>query len=201
MDETLPPLVQAALVHAQFETIHPFDDGNGRTGRTLIHIVLRRRGLTPAYVPPISVLFARDREGYIDGLTAYRDGDIDSWIERFATAARRSADLAHAYLREVDTLRDRWRSMLAEAADPRSDAAAWAIIDTLPAHPVITAAVAKAATGRARASIHAALDQLAEAGVLLPLTGGRRNRSWEAVGLLDLIADLEAGETPRHSPG
>lgn len=201
MDETLPPLVQAALVHAQFETIHPFDDGNGRTGRTLIHVVLRRRGLTPAYVPPISVLFARERDAYIDGLTAYRDGAIDSWIERFATAARQAADLAHAYLREVETLRDRWRSMLANAADPRSDAAAWAIIDTLPAHPVITAAVAKAATGRARAAIHAALDQLAEAGVLLPLTGGRRNRSWEAVGLLDLIADLEAGDTPRHSPG
>ncbi len=58
-DDVFPPLVQAALVHAQFETIHPFDDGNGRTGRALIHVVLRRRGLAPAYVPPISVMFAK----------------------------------------------------------------------------------------------------------------------------------------------
>jgi Fic family protein len=196
MDESLPPLTQAALVHAQFETIHPFDDGNGRTGRTLIHVVLRRRGLTPTYVPPISVLFARDRDGYIQGLTAYRDGDVDGWVERFSVAARRAADLAEAYLVAVDALAGRWRAMLADAADPRSDAAAWAVIDVLPAHPVITAAVAAAATGRAKAAVHAAVDQLAEAGVLAPVTGGQRNRSWEAVGLLDLVAHLEAGELP-----
>jgi Fic family protein len=147
------------------------------------------------------VLFARDRDSYIDGLTAYRDGDIDGWIERFATAARRAADLADDYLRAVDGLRQRWRTMLANTANPRSDAAAWAVIDVLPAHPVVTAAVAKAATGRAKAAIHAAIDQLADAGVLLPLTGGRRNRSWEVVGLLDLIADLEAGDVPRPFSG
>jgi Fic family protein len=195
-DESLPPLVQAALVHAQFETIHPFEDGNGRTGRTLIHVVLRRRGLTPAYVPPVSVVFARDRNRYIDGLTAYRDGEVDRWVEQFAVTAVRSAELARVYLAAVEARVERWREMLAGGADPRADAAAWAVIDVLPAHPVITAAVARAATGRAKAAVHAALDQLAEAGVLLPLSGGRRNRSWEAEGLLDLIADLEDGRLP-----
>jgi Fic family protein len=71
-DDLLPPLVQAALVHAQFETIHPFYDGNGRTGRALIHVVLRRRGVTPAYVPPISVALAAAKGRYIDGLTKFR---------------------------------------------------------------------------------------------------------------------------------
>ena len=60
-DETQSPLLQAALVHAQFETIHPFDDGNGRTGRALVHVVLRRRGIAPRFLPPISVEFARAR--------------------------------------------------------------------------------------------------------------------------------------------
>jgi len=69
-DETLPPLVQAAIAHAQFETIHPFEDGNGRTGRALVQVVLRHRGLAPAFVPPISVVLARDKDRYVGGLTA-----------------------------------------------------------------------------------------------------------------------------------
>lgn len=198
-DDALPPVVHAALVHAQFETVHPFDDGNGRTGRTLIHVVLRRRGLTPGYVPPISVVFARERSAYIEGLTAYRDGDVDTWIEGFATSARRAADLADAYLDAVSGLQQRWRTMLVSGSNPRSDAAAWAVLEALPAHPVITSAVAGAATGRAKAAVHNALEQLEAAGVLQPLTGGRRNRSWEAAGLLDLIADLEAGDPPRST--
>lgn len=196
VDETLPPLVQAALVHAQVETIHPFDDGNGRTGRTLIHVVLRRRGLARIFVAPISVVFARDRAHYIDGLTAYRDGDVDGWVEAFAIATIRGADLASAYLDEVAGLTERWRSMLRETSNPRADAAAWAIIEVLPGHPVITSAIARAVTGRAKAAVHHALGQLADAGVLTPVAGGQRNRSWEATGLLDLVADLEAGELP-----
>lgn len=195
-DESLPPLVQAALVHAQFETIHPFDDGNGRTGRTLIHVVLRRRGLAEVFVPPISVVFARDRERYIAGLTAYRNGEVGRWIETFATATVQATGIAASYLDEVAQLTEQWREMLRAASDPRADAAAWAIIHLLPAHPVITGAIAGAVTGRAKAAIHNALDQLAEAGVLEPVADGRRNRSWEAAGLLDLIADLEAGELP-----
>lgn len=198
-DDSLPPLVQAALVHAQFETIHPFNDGNGRTGRTLIHVVLRRRGLTEVFVPPISVVFAHDRDRYIAGLTAYRDGDIDGWVEMFATAAIRASDLAASYLDAVAQRTEQWREMLRMSHAPRADAAAWAIIDVLPAHPVITAAIAGAVTGRAKAAVHNALDQLADAGVLAPVSGGRRNRSWEATGLLDLIANLEAGEPPEMS--
>lgn len=193
------PLVQAALVHAQFETVHPFEDGNGRTGRTLVHVVLRRRGLAPTFVAPISVVFAADRSGYIDGLTRFRDGDVDGWIEQFAVAAARAARLAEGYLGEVDRLRHRWGDQLAATANPRADAAAWAIINVLPAHPVITAPVAQAATGRAKSAIHGALEQLEEADVLLPVSGGARNRSWEADGLLDLVADLEAGELPRST--
>jgi Fic family protein len=75
-DATLPPLVQAALVHAQFETIHPFEDGNGRTGRALVQVVLRRRGLAPDYVPPISIVLANARDRYIAGLTAFREDGV-----------------------------------------------------------------------------------------------------------------------------
>lgn len=196
-DDGLPPLVQAALVHAQFETIHPFDDGNGRTGRALIHVVLRRREIAPDYVPPISVVLAADKDRYIAGLTEYRGDALDAWLEHFAAAAARSAQLAQSYLTEVRELMDGWRDALAAGANPRSDAAAWAVIEVLPAHPIITAPIAAAATGRAKSAVNQAVVELEEAGILLPLSRTRRNRSWEAAGLLDLIAGLEAGKPPR----
>ncbi len=195
-DDSLPPLVQAAMVHAHFETIHPFEDGNGRTGRALIHVVLRRRGIATSYVPPISVVLALERERYIRGLNAFRSGEVGLWIEQFAAAAARAAGLANDYLEEVTALMDEWRRQLSEGAGPRSDAAAWAVIGVLPAHPVITAPVAGAVTGRAKAAIHQAVRQLADCGVLEPLSESKRNRSWEAVGLLDLLEGLESGKAP-----
>jgi Fic family protein len=193
--EHLPPLVQAAIAHAQFETIHPFEDGNGRTGRALIHVLLRRRQLAPSYVPPISVVLGSDKDRYIDGLTRFREGDVGGWLERFAVAAARSARLAERYLGEVELLQERWRERLRAGASVRSDAAAWAVIDELPGYPVITVPVATAATGRSKSSTSVAVDQLVDAGVLVPLSASRRNRAWEADGLLDLLAALEAGGT------
>jgi Fic family protein len=196
--DVLPPIVQAALVHAQFETIHPFDDGNGRTGRALIHVVLKRRGVAPAYVPPISVILAAAKDRYIEGLTKFRRGTegVLVWIEQFASSAARSAALARKYVGEVQALQGTWREQVRAAAAPRADAAAWSVIDVLPAHPVITAPVAAAATGRSRAPVYEAIAQLEAAGVLIPLSQSRRNRSWEAAGLLDLVAGLEAGRMP-----
>jgi len=195
-DESLPPLVQAAIVHAQFETIHPFADGNGRTGRALIHVVLRRRGIADRYVPPISVILASERDAYIRGLTEFREGELGSWIEHFALAAARAASLASAYLVSTRELMDKWRRKLSNGAAPRADAAAWALLDELPAHPIITAPVAAAATGRSKAAIHHAMIQLVDCGVLEPLSASKRNRSWEAAGLLALLESLESGRTP-----
>ena len=198
-DDMLPLLVQATLLHAQFETIHPFDDGNGRTGRALVHVVFRRRGLTPRFLPPISVVFAGARERYIAGLSRFRfeDDGVSQWIEHFAAATVRAARLARAYVMAVSALQERWREQLrATKSAPRADAAAWAMIDLLPAHPMISAPVAAAVSGRAKSRVYEAIEQLVAAGVLVPLSEGKRNRWWESAGLLDLIGRLEAGELP-----
>ena len=192
--DRLPPIVQAALVHAQFETIHPFDDGNGRTGRALIHVILRRRRVAPEYLPPVSVVLAAAKDRYVEGLTAFRGDGIGAWIEHFAVASARAANLARDYVDAVEALMADWRQRLAGSPSaPRKGAAAWAIIDVLPAHPMITAPVAVAATGRAKAAVYQAIEQLQEAGVVVPLSESRRNQVWEATGLLDIIAALEAG--------
>lgn len=199
-DDHLSPVVQAAIAHAQFETIHPFDDGNGRTGRALVQVLLRRRGLAHTFVPPISVALALDKERYIRGLTRFRkDDDPAAWLEVFASAAARSAELARSYLSNVAALQEMWRDQLKASADPRADAAAWAVIDILPGYPVITVAVAVAALEgsgrrRARAAVQTAIDPLVDADVLLPVGPSKRNRAWEVSGLLDLVSGLEAGE-------
>jgi len=193
-DERLSPLVQAAIAHAQFETIHPFEDGNGRTGRALVQVILRRRGLAPAYVPPISVMLARHKERYIEGLTLFREDRIGDWIEIFAEATAAAAQLARRYAQEVVQLQAAWRERLARQVSPRSDAAAWAIIDALPAHPVITTSVATTAVQRTRPAVANAIVQLESCGVLIPVNQSRR--AWEPDGLLDLIVGLESGQPP-----
>ncbi len=191
--ETLPPLVQAALAHAQFETIHPFADGNGRTGRALTQVILRRRGLAPDFVPPVSVILAREKERYIEGLMLFGEDRLSEWLEIFAVATRRAADLAIRYLARVAELQEAWRGKLETTSRPRSDAAAWAIIDVLPAHPVVTVPVAVVATKRTKPAVTNGIEELERAGVLHRLSESARNRAWDADGLLDLIVDLEAG--------
>jgi Fic family protein len=192
-DFALPPIVQAAIAHAQFETIHPFADGNGRTGRALVQIVLRRRELAPAFVPPVSVVLARDKARYLTGLTLFREDRVADWIELFAAATAEAAVLAVRYTSRVRELQDTWRERLSQHANPRADAAAWNLITILPAHPVITVPVAVAATGRTKPAVANAIEQLETARVLTRLTESARNRAWEADGLLDLIVGLEAG--------
>ncbi len=149
---TFPYQGRTPSTHAQFETIHPFLDGNGRTGRALIHVVLRRRGLAVAYVPPVSVVLAAHKPRYIDGLTRFRADDVDGWLTAFAAACARAARLATTYLEAVENLQERWRMQLRDAVHPRGDAAAWHVVDVLPAHPVLTLPVAVTAVKRPRLS-------------------------------------------------
>ena len=192
--ELVSPMLQAAIAHAQFETIHPFDDGNGRTGRALVQLILRRRGLAPRFVPPISVVLSQQRERYIDGLVGFRDGRVVDWIRSFAAATAQAAQLALHYGELIRDLLQFWRDRLAAASNPRADAAAWAVIDELPGFPAITVGDAVEATGRSQPAVNAAFAQLEDAGVLAPLGQSRRYRAWEPHGLLDVIIAFEAGD-------
>lgn len=191
--DELPPLVQSAIAHAQFETIHPFEDGNGRVGRALVQVLLRRRGLAPVFVPPISVVLARNKSRYIRGLTLFREDRMAEWLNTFASASAQAATLAVRYADRVAELQDRWRKQLREATSPRTDSAAWVIIDVLPAYPVLTVAVAVTATRRTKPAVNNAIRELVNAGVLKAVSESKRNRAWEAAGLLGLIVQLEEG--------
>ena len=195
-DETLPPLAQAALAHAQFETIHPHEDGNGRTGRALVQVILKRRNVAPHFVPPISVVLAQDKVGYIDGLVAYREGNFERWLEVFAAAAARAAQLASRYLTQVRDLQDLWRGQLTDDGPISQRRRGMAAHRDPAGRPVITVPVGVARVNRSKPAVTGGINQLVSAGVLRPLSDSKRNRAWEAAGLLDLLARLESGEYP-----
>jgi Fic family protein len=157
-DAELDPVTQAAVLHAQFETIHPFGDGNGRIGRILIGWVLAHR-LAIALPPPVSVLIARDPGGYLAGLTLYRLGQLDSWVEWMAAALERSRDAAAALMTRTDALVAEWRRRLAGV---RADAAAQRLIDILAERPVLSAAAVAARLGVSTRAGQTALATLAE---------------------------------------
>jgi len=190
----LSPAFQAAVAHAQFETLHPFADGNGRVGRALIHSVLRRRGLVVQVLPPLSLILGRHGKAYVRGLTAYRAGNWDDWLELFAASLAESVAEARRLAIALAQLQDQWR---AQVGHPRSDSAAAAIIELLPSHPMITIAVLQERTGRSKQGINEAVARLQEAGVLAQITVGKRHRAWEAVGLLELVDAFEKAVAQR----
>ena len=139
------PVAQAGIAHAEFETIHPFADGNGRVGRVLVAWVLTRR-LSLVTPPPVSVAIAADVGGYSSGLVLYRFGRLDDWLQWFADAVRGGGRAQRQLISEVNALKTRWRERLGDGARPlRSDAAAWAVLDLLPRHLVLTTDVVSSA--------------------------------------------------------
>lgn len=190
--DDLPAVVQASVAHAQFETIHPFSDGNGRTGRCLIHVILRRRGVVKHVVPPVSVVLAANSSRYVAGLTAYRRDELDPWIGTFSEALAISARKSQGLARELAVLRDDWNE---RAGHPRKGSTARRLIEGLVAHPLVSVGSVSDVLDVSEEAARQAVNQLAERGVLTQVTVGKRNRAWAADEIFDLldVFDLEIG--------
>jgi Fic family protein len=196
--DNLPAVAQAAIAHAQFETIHPFVDGNGRTGRAIIHLVLRRRGLAPRVLPPVSLVLATLARHYVNGLTGFRyvgspssakasDG-VNTWVASFAGACIRSVADATTFESRAASLQTRWRERLGSI---RANSATDLLLRRLPGAPVLTAESAATLLGRTFKPANAAIQRLVEAGVMRQITIGRRNRAYEAPEVIEAFTDLE----------
>jgi Fic family protein len=203
-DDALPAVAQAAIAHAQFETIHPFADGNGRTGRALIHFVLRRRGLAARVLPPISLVLATWANDYVAGLgatryrgsassTAAHDG-TNLWVARFAAACSRAVADANSFEERARLLRDEWRARLGRV---RANSATDLLLRALPGTPVITVSSAAAHLGRTFQPVNEAIARMSDANILKQVNVGRRNRAFEAP---DAIAAFTALERQLASP-
>jgi Fic family protein len=186
--EDIDPVSQAAIVHAQFETIHPYGDGNGRIGRILIGWILVRR-LGVSLPPPVSVFVARDPGGYVAGMTLFRLGQLDVWVDWMATALRHSSDAAAVLMSRSEALVDQWRDRLAGLRD---DATAHKIIDLLVEHPVVSSNLVARRLGVSERTARAAFDMLAARSILAPYereptSVGRPRLFWVASELIELV--------------
>jgi Fic family protein len=184
----LDPVTQAAIAHAQFETIHPFADGNGRIGRVLIGWIIKTR-LGIAVPPPVSLQIARDIGGYQSGLTLYRDDTVDPWVHWFAEAMKRSADDSSSVMGLIEDMQTNWRE---QTKDLRSDSAGRKLVEHLPNMPVVSAAMAAKALGVSDQAARLAIEALAARQILRELESvsagtGRPTRWWAAEQLLDVI--------------
>ncbi|MGO9322061.1 MAG: Fic family protein [Solirubrobacteraceae bacterium] len=196
--DDLPAVAQAAIAHAQFETIHPFVDGSGRTGRAIIHLVLRRRGLAPRVLPPVSLVLATLARDYVNGLTGFRHvgspgspkatEGVNSWVASFAGTCIRSVADATTFESRAAGLEARWRAQLGSV---RANSATDLLLRRLPGAPVLTAESAARLLGRTFKPANAAIQRLVQAGILRQITIGRRNRAYEAPEIIDAFTDLE----------
>lgn len=210
--DDVPPVAQAGLVHAQFETIHPFADGNGRTGRALIHVVLRRRGAARSFVPPISLALATNSSGYVSGLTKYRyvgkpgsaaaRAGLTDWFNVFIAATQRAVADAGQLGEDLAALAAHWRVMVTA----RRGSTAQRALPILLTHPVVTVDDVASLVGVSFQSANSAVATLTEAGVLTSTGNAARNRLFEARDVFALLTKYErslatvSGDTRNDGP-
>lgn len=194
----MPLLAQAAIAHAQFETIHPFPDGNGRTGRALVQAILRRGGLLRHVTMPVSSGILTDLDAYFGALDAYRQGDADAIVDVFARASLSGLRNAEVLADDIRALQAAWDERLAGV---RADATARKIARLSIEHPVLNTRLVSTETGASAPVIANAFEQLVERGVLRAGNSKRRNRIWvnpEVVDALDAFAERSGR---RQRPG
>ena len=202
-----PPVLRAVIAHGQFETIHPFGDGNGRTGRALIQTVLNAAGPADGTVPVSSAL-SRDQRGYYDALnatrvvcgaadTATRSRGLHHWLRTFSNACVEAERQAATVARTVEGLARRWQTV----AVFRSDSAAAAVLAALPSMPVLDANTAAQHLGVTPRAARDALAALTDVGIVNS-TGGRRNRRYTVPEMVALLRGMtpDGGLTARAQP-
>lgn len=178
----IPVLVHVAIAHAQFETIHPFSDGNGRSGRALMHAMLRRAALVRNLTVPISAGLLVSVDDYFDALTAYRAGDAAPIVERVSEAAFAAVTNGRRLVGDLRALRADWDTRIRA----RRDATAWRVADLLLRHPVVNVRLVSDELGIAPQNVYRSLAPLVDAEVLIS-SGRQRDRVWRSVEVLAAV--------------
>ncbi len=176
-EDSLPKLVRAGLVHVQFETIHPYLDGNGRIGRLLIALLLEHWGLLKSPLLYLSLFFKRHRDEYYRRLNLVRlEGDWEGWTDFFLDGVATIAGEAVAAARELFELVASDRAKI--IGSPTASVSAIRLFERLPRHPIVTVSSAMKLLETTKPTATRAIESLVEAGILAETTGKKRDRSY-----------------------
>lgn len=185
------PVVQAAIIHAQFETIHPFEDGNGRVGRALFHGILKRAGLVDGGVIPLSNVLRNDVNGYVKALTDYRYDDDDrapalqTHVQQFLQYVSAAVSAAERFRLAAIDIHQRWRQSVSGF---RSDSSIHRAVDLLVEYPVISARFLADNLDVSTVSAQKLVKQLDSVGIVRAATGKyRKSALYQADDVLDLL--------------
>ncbi|GAA1953568.1 Fic family protein [Agromyces allii] len=193
----LPALLQIAVAHAQFESIHPFVDGNGRTGRALAQALLRGKGLSTHTTVPLSAGLLTDVVRYFDALRAFRAGDAGPIAHSFADASRFAATSGRTL---VDALSEQLEESREKLAGVRSVSRAWTLLPRLIAQPIVNSRYLTQQLGYNDVTAKRTIETLVDRGILVERSGRARNRVWQHSGILDALDEYAAGirRSTRH---
>lgn len=183
--DDVPVLVHAALAHAQFETIHPFTDGNGRAGRALVQAMLRHGQLTRNVTIPLSAGLLADTVAYFDALTTYRLGDPTLIVTQFADAAFKAVANGRELVDELRQIRQRWKQLI----KARSDSAIWRLAELILRRPVVNAHVIAEELNVSVGNVHRYVKPLLDAQIFFESRDVKRNQVWRAA---EVLAALDA---------
>ena len=192
--DDLDPVVQAAVAHAQFETIHPFVDGNGRTGRALLHRWLCYHDVLRHATPPISSGLLHDVDSYMGALQSYHDGDVRPIVGELVNALEVALALAQSAMRQIDDIIERWQEQMGE----RRGSAIRMLPAVLVAQPVVSVAHV---ADHLQITPRAARDVIARAceyGMLTPMGNRRRGVFYQADELLDVLEQMTSRPAMRR---
>ena len=185
-DETLPPLLHAAIAHVQFEAIHPFLDGNGRVGRLLITLSLVAQGVLPSPLLYLSAWFEATRDEYYARLLAVTQrGEWEEWLTYFLRGVTRLSDDAVGRLQRLDALLAGWRRGLAGSRSRQPELA----LDLFAENPFWAVGGVAERLGVAFTTAQRAIDRLAAAGIVEQVGEAQRNRVYCAGAILDLLEE------------
>lgn len=209
----LPAVATAAILHAQMETVHPFADGNGRTGRALVHVVFKRAGICTRTVAPVSLVLATMKPQYIEALEGFRTDDanphersydeaVSEWVEFFGAAVEVACTRALQFEDRIAQVHDAWMLKV----QPRAKSAAAQLLDLLPGNPVVSIESVARLTGKSYPAARGAVRALEEAGVLRQSSKNRKSGLYVADDVLDEFTRYEramatvAGDTRLERP-
>ncbi len=184
--KTLPPLIQIALAHYQFEAIHPFLDGNGRVGRLLITLFLIERGILPTPLLYLSAFFEATRQEYYDKLFAVtQNGAWNDWITYFLNGVARQAEDALSRTARINLLLDTWRKQTAGLSTSIPNQ----LIDQLATNPFLTIKQTAETMKVSYTTIQRATEKLEALAIIRETSGGKRNRIYCAQDILNILEE------------